>query len=364
MPGALASAVALLVVLVCVALVGPAALAAVRPQLSAHPRSAIAAVIASGAAWGLALIAFGPVLTWSVTGPRLVPGAVGAVCQQCLVAINPFSSHPLPAGIPSAVLVGASALIVAVIAASVLRELLVRGPRLCRVARADLRPSASVAGVRVRIDEDRSAFAYALPARCGGIVVSRGIVDLLDEDELRAVVAHEAIHVAHRHHLIAALTMGMAAPLRWVPFIAACERTVLDLLEIDADTGALRTVGTSALVSALVKLQEAEVPRTPEAAGASGAGPFSETGPEARAAGALFVLGATGGGSRGSGPARGASRGTGGLSARVVSLVGRRQRPPRWPSAGLAALIAPVSAAGVGVHLAGAVALLSGCAVL
>lgn len=352
MTGALASAVALLVVLVCVALVGPAVLAAVRPQLSAHPRSSIAVVVASGAAWGLALIAVGPVLTWSVTGPRLVPGAVGAVCQQCLVAINPFPSHPLPAGIPSAVLVGASALIVAVIAASVLRELLVRGSRLCRVARADLRPSASVAGVRVRIDEDRSAFAYALPARCGGIVVSRGIVDLLDEDELRAVVAHEAIHVAHRHHLIAALTMGMAAPLRWVPFIAVCERTVLDLLEIDADTGALRTVGTSRLVSALVKLQEAEVPRTPEA------------GPEARAAGALFVLGATGGGSRGSDPARGAFRGTGGISARVMSLVGRRQRPRRWPSAGLAALIAPVSAAGVGVHLAGAVALLSGCAVL
>ena len=35
----------------------------------------------------------------------------------------------------------------------------------------------------------------------------------------------------------------------------------IDLLEIDADTGALRTAGTSALVSALVKLQDAAEPR-------------------------------------------------------------------------------------------------------
>lgn len=351
MPVAFAFALVVLAVLVCVALVGPAALAAVRPQLSARPRASIALIGASGAAWGLALIAAGPVLSWAVTGPHLLPGTVGAVCQQCLVATNPFSSHPLPLGVPSAVLIGASALVVAVIAASVLWELLVRGPRLCRAVRADLRPSGSIAGEPVRIDEDRSAFAYALPRRRGGIVVSRGAVELLDEEELRAVVAHEAIHVANRHHLIAALTMGMAAPLRWIPFIAACERTILDLLEIDADAGALRTVGTSALVSALVKLQAAEAPQAPAEVPA----PSVAT----RTSGALFVLGAMG-----TEPAEADSRAVGGPSARVASLVGRWQRPRRWPTAGLAALIAPVSAAGVGVHVAGAVALLSGCAVV
>lgn len=364
MTGALALAAALLAALVCVAFAGPVALGAVRPQLSARPKASIAAVAAGGTAWVLALIAVGPVLTWSVTGPGLVPGAVGAVCQQCLAATNPFSEQPVPAGIPSAVLVGASALTIGVIAVSVLRESMFLIPRVCRIGRADLRAAASVAGVRVRIDEDREAFAYALPARCGGIVVSRGAIDLFDEDELRAVVAHEAIHVKHRHHLIAALAMGIAAPLRWVPFIATCERTVLDLLEIDADTGALRTSRTSALVSALVKLQDAEGRRAHEAAGASAMEAVSSAKPEARAAGALFVLGVSGGGPGEGPPVRGGARGGGGPSARVASLVGRRQRPRRWSGAGLAALIAPVSAAGVGVHAAGAVALLSGCAVL
>ena len=290
---------------------------------------------------------------------------MGAVCQQCLAATNPFPEQPVPAGIPSAVLIGASALSIGVIAVSVLREFVVLVPRVCRIGRADLRATASVAGVRVRIDDDRTAFAYALPARCGGIVVSRGAVDIFDEDELRAVVAHEAIHVKHRHHLIAALAMGIAAPLRWVPFIATCERTVLDLLEIDADTGALRTSRTSALVSALVKLQDAEGRRAHEAAGASAMEAVSSAKPRGpRAAGALFVLGATGGSPREGSPERGGSRRGDGPSARVASLVGRRQCPRRWPGAGLAALIAPVSAAGVGVHAAGAVALLSGCAVL
>ncbi|SMY11640.1 M56 family metallopeptidase [Brevibacterium jeotgali] len=363
MPGALVLAAALLAALVCVAFAGPAALGAVRPQLSLRPRTAIAAVAVGGAAWVLALISVGPVLTWSVTGPGLVPGAAGEVCRQCLAATNPFSEQPVPVGIPSAVLIGASALTIAVIAASLLRELVVLIPRACRSARADLRATSCVAGVRVRVDEDRTAFAYALPARCGGIVVSRGAVDLLDEEELRAVVAHEAIHVEHRHHLIAALARGTAAPLRWIPFIATCERTVLDLLEIDADAGALRTVGTGALVSALVKLQEAERPRAPEAAGASAVETASVAGPEVPAAGALSVLGATGGSPREGSPVRGGRR-EDGPSARVASLVGRRQRPRRWPGAGLAVLIAPVSAAGVGVHAAGAVALLSGCAVL
>ena len=268
MTGALALAAALLAALVCVAFADRGARRGAA-QLSARPKASIAAVAAGGTAWVLALIAVGPVLTWSVTGPGLVPGAVGAVCQQCLAATNPFSEQPVPAVIPSAVLVGASALTIGVIAVSVLRESMFLIPRVCRIGRADLRAAASVAGVRVRIDEDREAFAYALPARCGGIVVSRGAIDLFDEDELRAVVAHEAIHVKHRHHLIAALAMGIAAPLRWVPFIATCERTVLDLLEIDADTGALRTSRTSALVSALVKLQDAEGRRAHEAAGAS-----------------------------------------------------------------------------------------------
>src|SRR5699024_1503902 len=177
-----------------------------------------------------------------------------------------------------------------------------------------------------------------------------------------SVAAIYAIRISICNLLSASQTRCMASPHRWNPFSAACERTILDLLEIDADAGASRTAGTNALVSALVKLQAAEAPRTASA-------PRAPEPPQApavparsvatRTSGALLVLGA-----RRTEPAEAGSRAMGGPSARVASLVGRRQRPRRWPTAGLAALIAPVSAAGVGVHLAGAVALLSGCAVV
>ena len=169
----------------------------------------------------------------------------------------------------------------------------------------------------------------------------------------------------HRHHLIAALAMGIAAPLRWVPFIATCERTVLDLLEIDADTGALRTSRTSALVSALVKLQDAEdrrVTRRPV--------PLRWKRSRARNKGPALrepcsSWGRQAGSPREGSPERGGSRRGDGPQCPGGVPRGPAPVPPAVAECeGLAALIAPVSAAGVGVHAAGAVALLSGCAVL
>lgn len=348
MTGALGLAVLLLVALIVMGVVGPVVLAAARPHLAGHPRAAIAVIGALAAAWIIGLAAVGPAIAWAVSGPALVPGAAGAVCQQCLVAANPFSSQPLHAGVPSAVLLGASALVLATIAVSVLRELLVRSPRVCRASgsAADAGTPVTIAGVRVRIVDSPAAFVFALPARCGGITLSRGALSLLDEDELRAVVAHETVHLAHRHHLIAAVATGVTAPLRWVPFLAACTRMILELLEIDADAGALREAGTTALVSALVKLQDD--------AACPGTAASSHSGADVPSAGVLFALG--------SGPWH--SSDATGPSARVRSLLGADARPRWWPTAGLAVFAAPMTVAGAGVHVAGAAALLNGCALV
>lgn len=352
---ALGFAVLLLVALAAVGVLGSRVLVAARPHLATHPRASIALIGVLGSAWIIGLVAVGPAIAWAVSGPVVVPGAAGAVCQQCLVAANPFSSQPLQAGVPSAVLLGASALVLTAITGSVLLEFLVRRPRVCRSARVevDASPTTTIAGVPVRIVDSPSAFVFALPARCGGITVSRGTLELLDEEELRAVIAHEAVHLAHRHHLIAAFATGAAAPLRWVPHIAACRRMILELLEIDADAGALRKTSTTALVSALVKLQsEADVP--PVEVRSAAMRPAEVQAAAFHPAGALFALGA--GSWQPSGDA--------GPSARVRSLLGAGQRPRLWPTAGLAAFVAPVTVTGAGIHVAGAVALLSGCAVV
>lgn len=49
------------------------------------------------------------------------------------------------------------------------------------------------------VAEDGRPFAYTLPGRTAHIVISTGLIDLLDEDEQRIVLAHERAHARHRH---------------------------------------------------------------------------------------------------------------------------------------------------------------------
>jgi len=58
-------------------------------------------------------------------------------------------------------------------------------------------------------------FAFTLPGRAGHIVVSSGLVDFLDEDELTVVLAHEQAHAIHRHdrYLVVAKIGAAIAPM-------------------------------------------------------------------------------------------------------------------------------------------------------
>jgi hypothetical protein len=61
------------------------------------------------------------------------------------------------------------------------------------------------------------AFAYTLPGRAGQIVVSTGLLELLDDDEQAVVLAHERAHGEHRHDrflLLARLAETVLPPLR------------------------------------------------------------------------------------------------------------------------------------------------------
>lgn len=49
------------------------------------------------------------------------------------------------------------------------------------------------------VADDQRPFAYTLPGRGGHVVVSTGLVDLLDDTELGVVLAHEAAHGRYRH---------------------------------------------------------------------------------------------------------------------------------------------------------------------
>lgn len=89
-------------------------------------------------------------------------------------------------------------------------------------------------------------FAVTLPGRGGHIIVSTGLVDLLDQRELDVVMAHELTHARHRHDrylLVAKLATATMPPLR--PLATRIEFS----LERWADEAAAAACGSRELVA-------------------------------------------------------------------------------------------------------------------
>jgi heat shock protein HtpX len=87
-------------------------------------------------------------------------------------------------------------------------------PRLHAIVE-ELARRAAIPKPRVFFIDDPHANAFATgrnPAHAV-VAVTRGIVDLLDERELRGVLAHELAHVANRDILVASVAAGLAAAI-------------------------------------------------------------------------------------------------------------------------------------------------------
>ena len=129
-------------------------------------------------------------------------------------------------------------------------------------------PDGLIPGLRVLAEQ--TPLAYCLPALRGArVVVSVGALDRLDDNELRAVLAHEQAHLRARHDLVleAFTSLHRAFP-RWVRSDVALEqaRTLVELL---ADNDARRRNGPRPLARALVALAGAPAPDAALAASTS-----------------------------------------------------------------------------------------------
>lgn len=98
----------------------------------------------------------------------------------------------------------------------------------------------------VQIADDDQPFALTLPGRAGQVVLSTGLVDLLDEREQRVVLAHEEAHGRHRHdrYLLVAAVAASAVPMLR-PLAARLEFS----LERWADEAAASACGDRQLVA-------------------------------------------------------------------------------------------------------------------
>jgi beta-lactamase regulating signal transducer with metallopeptidase domain len=98
--------------------------------------------------------------------------------------------------------------------------------------------------------EDARPDAYALPGLVGGrVVVTSAMLAVLDAQERRALLAHEAAHLRHRHHLyLAAGALAAAAN----PLFRALPRLIQSTVERWADEDAAQATGDRAVTARAV----------------------------------------------------------------------------------------------------------------
>lgn len=116
------------------------------------------------------------------------------------------------------------------------------------LGRSDLLPGVVV------IDHD-APYAFCIGGRRQRVVVTTALLDALDQEELKAVLAHEAAHLRQRHYvaLLACRTLFRTLGPVFPAFSEAISRVRL-YVELSADDSARRTVGARPLRNALTSL--------------------------------------------------------------------------------------------------------------
>jgi Zn-dependent protease with chaperone function len=122
-----------------------------------------------------------------------------------------------------------------------------------------------------RVIDHPGVAAYCLPGAGNRVVLTAGTVELLDEGELAAVLAHERAHLAERHHLVLLPFTAWSAALPWIPGVRAARSSVAQLIEFVADDRACGGCDRDVLAAALARVGTASHFRTTPA-GAMAAG--------------------------------------------------------------------------------------------
>jgi Zn-dependent protease with chaperone function len=111
-----------------------------------------------------------------------------------------------------------------------------------------------------RVVDHAVPLAYCLPGLRPRVVLSRGVLDLLREPEVRAVLAHENAHVEQRHDLVVLPFSAFGTTFPWLPAVRTAQEQVGLLVEMLADDRAARTCPPEVLARALYKIGSAGVP--------------------------------------------------------------------------------------------------------
>ncbi len=247
------SAAVLILVAVAIGCVPAASALATASWPRRSPAAAILLWQALGLGWGLAAV--GALIGFGATAPGAAV-ATGAVDRLASIA--------RAGGVPSAIdVIGAARLVclaagVALLgilcwillaaSASVLRARQRQRELLSLLAHGD----PKVPGALV-VDHPAAA-AYCLPGLRSAIVISAGTLDLLDADELAAVLAHERAHLRERHDLVLLPFLALLRAFRWAGIARQAYRAVGLLVEMHADDRARQHRPARELATALLRV--------------------------------------------------------------------------------------------------------------
>ena len=94
--------------------------------------------------------------------------------------------------------------------------------------------------------------AYCLPGGARSVtVLSDGLLEMLSDEELSAVLIHEKAHLSQHHHLLLWAFAAWRAALPWLPTSQLAQQSVNELIEMLADDDALRSVAPETLIRAV-----------------------------------------------------------------------------------------------------------------
>jgi Peptidase family M48 len=212
-------------------------------------------------------------LTAVATGFVLAVAGALVLGQVPLVAtIGHWSGRALGSGLPLPAAAGCLATAaVCVLLAAALRRAALSGRDLVLAALACRRLGHVRGAGGLVVVEDDEPDAYALPGIGGRVVVSTAMLRALPADERRVLLAHEAAHLRHRHHLwVQAAELAAAAD----PLLRPGARAVRAAVERWADEVAAAEVGDRPLAAralARAGLARAAAARTRPAAALAGA---------------------------------------------------------------------------------------------
>jgi len=218
---------------------------------SRAPAAALALWQAIALAGGLSMI--GCLLAFGSAPAGSLPAAVGELAPHVFVG-------PLPAGFGVAQV--AALTLAAAVALLLMLNLALTAVRAERERRRqhqliDLLSDPLPGEPRTRVLAHPVPLAYCVPGIRTATVLTDGLIEALEHDELAAVIAHERTHLEQLHHLVRLAFRAWHSAIPWFPIANRAERSVVTLTEMLADDGARRTVGTDALRRALERVGDA-----------------------------------------------------------------------------------------------------------